>query len=601
MKSLTSSSFSGMGAMPFKGGTAFRVWAPHADKVFVTGTFNNWSKNTNPLAKEPEGYWSADVPGATIGDQYRYVIVNGSKTISRIDSYAKEVTHSKGNSLIHAPDFEWGTVDFKITLLHELVIYELHIGTFNDPPGVLPGNFNKAIEKLPYLRDLGVNAIEVMPAMEFRGGFSWGYNPALIFAIESEYGGPAAFKKFIRSAHENGLAVIFDVVYNHFGPGDLSLWQFDGWDENNKGGIYFYNDRLSQTPWGDTRPDYGRPEVRYYIRDNALMWMEEFQIDGLRWDATAYIRNIYGNDNDPDNDIFDGWSLMQWINQEIKKQWPHKICIAEDLRNNPYITKDVQDDGAGFDTQWDVRFSHRVRKVLLAPDDKARNLDFIREAIEHRFDGSPFNRVIYTESHDEVANGKARIPEEVSPGDAGTWQAKKLSTLGAALVFTSPGIPMIFQGQEFLEDDWFHDKDPIDWSKKETYSGILQLYRDLIRLRRNLDGNTRGLCGEHVHIHHINHKDKILTIHRWDTGEPGDSVIVLVNIANKRHEQYRIGFPHPGRWRVRFNGDWDGYDPGFSNHPVNDIEVDQEERDGMPCAGGVGIGPYSIVILSQDN
>ena len=174
------------------------------------------------------------------------------------------------------------------------------------------------------------------------------------------------------------------------------------------------------------------------------------------------------NVGDSDNDIAEGWGLMQWINEEIKKQWPDKICIAEDLRNNAFIIKNVREGSAGFDTQWDARFSNRIRETLLAPDEAARNPDLVREAIEHRFEGSTYNRVIYTESHDEVANGKARIPEEVSLGDADTWYAKKLSTLGAALVFTSPGIPMIFQGQEFLENDWFHDKDPIDWSKKRN-------------------------------------------------------------------------------------------------------------------------------------
>ena len=278
MKAVTPSSRTGMGAVPYEGGKAFRLWAPHADSVYVTGSFNKWSTHDNPLAKESEGYWSADIADAKVGDEYRYIVVNGSDEISRIDPYAGEVTHSQGNAIIQNPDFDWGKVDFSIAPQNELVIYELHIGTFNDRPGGPPGNLDKAIEKLPYLRDLGVNAIEVMPAVEFRGDFSWGYNPALIFAIESKYGGPTAFKKFVRSAHEIGLAVIFDVVYNHFGPGDLSLWQFDGWSENNKGGIYFYNDHRSQTPWGDTRPDFGRREVRRYIRDNALMWLEEFQI-----------------------------------------------------------------------------------------------------------------------------------------------------------------------------------------------------------------------------------------------------------------------------------------------------------------------------------
>ncbi len=590
-----------MGAILYEGGTAFRVWAPHADTVYVTGSFNQWSRRDHPLAMEADGYWSADIPGVKVGDQYRYIIVSNSNDISRIDPYAGEVTHSQGNAIVQDPDFDWGPMDFTIAPQNELVIYELHIGTFNDRPGGPPGNLDKAIEKLPYLSDLGVNALEVMPAVEFRGNFSWGYNPALIFAIESEYGGPKAFKTFIRAAHENGMAVIFDVVYNHLGPGDLSLWQFDGWRENNKGGIYFYNDHRSKTPWGDTRPDYGRREVRRYIQDNTLMWLDAFRVDGLRWDATAFIRNVFGNDNDPDNDIADGWRLMQGVNEEIKRKWPDKICIAEDLLDNAFITKSIQEGGAGFDAQWDPGFSARIRETLLAPDDALRSPDRFQEAIGHRFDGSSYNRVIYTESHDDVANGKARIPEEVSPGNAATWHAKKLSTLGAGLVFTSPGIPMIFQGQEFLEDDWFHDKDPIDWSKKEKYGGILRLYRDLIRLRRNLDGDTRGLCGEHVDIHHINHQDKILAMHRWDAGGPGDSVIVLVNMANSRCENYRIGFPHPGLWRVRLNGDWSGYDAAFSNHPANDIEVEPEDRDGMPWAGTVSVGPYSMVIFSQDH
>ena len=112
-----------------------------------------------------------------------------------------------------------------------------------------------------------------MPTMEFSGDFSWGYNPSNPFAVESIYGGPDAYKRFVKAAHEYGIAIIADVVYNHLGSSDLELWQFDGWSENGKGGIYFYGDHRSHTPWGETRPDYGRGEVRQYLRDNALMWL----------------------------------------------------------------------------------------------------------------------------------------------------------------------------------------------------------------------------------------------------------------------------------------------------------------------------------------
>jgi 1,4-alpha-glucan branching enzyme len=591
MGSISPSSHQGMGSIIYPGGTAFRVWAPHADRVSVTGTFNNWLKRANPLASEGNGSWSTDIQGAKAGDQYRYMIVSGSR----------EVTSSVGNSIVHNPDFDWGDKEYQMPAFNEMVIYEMHIGTFNDQPGGPPGNLNSAIEKLPYLKQLGINAIEVMPAMEFAGAFSWGYNPGLIFAIESDYGGPRAFKEFVKAAHANDIAVIFDVVYNHFGPSDLDIWKFDGWSENDKGGIYFYNDWRCQTPWGETRPDYGREQVRRYIYDNALMWLEEYQIDGLRWDMTAFIRNVYGKNNDPDHDIPEGWSLMQWINSEMKSRYPSKISIAEDMKNNSFITKETTEGGAGFDSQWDAGFVHSVREAIISPEDKARNMDALRGAITHSYNEEALNRVVYTESHDEVANGKARVPQEISPGNAGSWNAKKLSTLGAVLVFTSPGIPMIFQGQEFLEDDWFHDQDPIDWSKKTTYSGILQLYHDLIRLRRNLYANTRGLCGQHVNLHHVNNKAKLIAFHRWENGGPGDDVIVVVNMANHTFDSYQIGFPRTGKWVVRFNSDWSGYDPTFGNHPGKDVIVKRGKKDEIPWSGNISIGPYSAIILSQDN
>ena len=195
------------------------------------------------------------------------------------------------------------------------------------------------IDKLPYLQYLGINAIEIMPIAEFAGDYSWGYNPAHPYAVTRTYGGREAFRQLVQAAHDLGIAVIVDVVYNHFGPEDLSLWQFDGWQQNGKGGIYFYNDWRSTTPWADTRPDYGRQEVRQYIRDNALMWLEEFQVDGLRWDATAWIRNAYGHEGDTTTDVQEGWDLMRWINDEIDLRQRWTLSIAEDLRGNAAITR----------------------------------------------------------------------------------------------------------------------------------------------------------------------------------------------------------------------------------------------------------------------
>lgn len=590
-----------MGSILFEGGAAFRVWAPFADSVAVAGTFNDWSTTAHPLAREGNGCWSADVAGPKVGDQYKFVIRRGDQLLWRANPYAREITQPGGNSKLHERDFDWSGDDFTMPPWNELVIYEMHVGTFNDLPGGEPGTFADVIAKLPYLRDLGVNAIEIMPVLEFPLSFSWGYNPSHPFAVETALGGPRGLQALVKAAHQQGLAVILDVVYNHFGPGDLDLWQFDGWHApGHDGGIYFYDNARAMTPWGDTRPDYGRPEVRQFLRDNALHWLHKFRADGLRFDATAYIRNKYGNNNDGWNDLPDGWSLLQWINNEVRASQPWKIMIAEDLRNNAWLTRDTGAGGAGFDAQWDSEFVHPVRAALITPHDSDRDMAAVAHALQHRYGGDAFERVIYTESHDEVANGRTRVPSEIWPGNAASWFSQKRSTLGAALVFTAPGIPMIFQGQEFLEEEYFRDDAPLDWSKAETFAGIRQLYTDLMRLRRNWHNHTRGLRGQHVNIFHVNHADKVIAYHRWDHGGPGDDVVVLLNFGNRGYGDYRIGLPRAGRWRVRFNSDWRGYSPDFSNWDSFDLEAEGPGRDGLNWQGATGLGPYSAVILSQD-
>ena len=203
------------------------------------------------MAPEESGYWFSVVENATYTQEYRFGIVNGENQFTRIDPYAIAVTNSMGNGILSDLEFDWGSTDFHASPKNELVIYEMHIGTFNVQRKKKPATLDDCIHRIDYLAKLGINAIELMPCAEFAGDFSWGYNPAHLFAVEQAYGGPLALKRFVKAAHERGIAVIQDVVYNHFGPSDLSTWQFDGWSENGKGGIYFYNDWRSTTPWGD--------------------------------------------------------------------------------------------------------------------------------------------------------------------------------------------------------------------------------------------------------------------------------------------------------------------------------------------------------------
>jgi 1,4-alpha-glucan branching enzyme len=590
------SAFQGMGPILSADGVAFRVWAPHATQVSVIGTFNNWDGLAHPMQSEQRGFWYAEVKGAGIGDQYKYQISTDVGVLKRIDPYPREVTSSVGNAIFHDSQFNWEDDDFRMPSWNTLVIYELHVGTFNDEDPYRPGKFISITARFGHLKQLGVNAIQIMPVGQFAGMRSWGYNPSHLFAVDSDYGGSLGLKRFIKRAHQAGIAVLLDVVYNHLGPSDLDLWQFDGWSENSKGGIYFYNDDRAVTPWGETRPDYGRGEVRQYILDNVRMWLEDYHIDGLRLDSTLYIRN---SGEGGSSEIPDGWSLLQAINETVSRHGKNHITIAEDLQSNVWITKDVGAGGAGFGSQWDPHFVRPIREALIASQDQNRSLSSIRDAILYRYNDDAFERVIYSESHDDVANGQARLPQEVNPDDPTGWYAQKRSTMAAVMVFTAPGIPMLFQGQEFLEGEWFRDTVPVDWHQQEQFRGIIRLYRDLIRLRLNEAGCSRGLCGQFTQVYHLNEERKMLAFHRWDGGGPADDVVVIANFSNQVQENYVLGFPALGAWKLRFNSDWHGYSERFDGHQSGDIIAVEKSRDTLPFQASVSMAPYSALIYSQ--
>ena len=340
------------------------------------------------------------------------------------------------------------------------------------------------------------------------------------------------------------------------------------------------------------------------------MWLEEYHVDGLRLDMTVYMRSVRG-DGDPGGDLPDAWSLAQWINREVQQRFPGRITIAEDLHNEDRMTQPEDQGGAGFSAQWDAQFVHPIRAAVITPNDENRSLDSIHGAVGANYNGDPFQRVIYSESHDEVANGKSRIPSEIDAQDSNNWFAQKRSTLAAALVLTSPGIPMLFQGQEFLEDGWFQDSVPLDWHKSAEFIGLLRMYRDLVHLRLNRSGCTRGLSGSGLNVFHQNQADNVIAFHRWHQGGPGDDVVVAVNLSHEAHANYTLGFPSPGTWRLRLNSDWNGYSRAFANQACSDVVAGTErredspdanaiERDGFPAAGTISIGSYSVLVFSQD-
>ena len=614
-----------MGAVFRNNTCTFRAWAPFAEAVSVAGSFTTppWKVSIplardNPLPGNGHDYWSVHVNDVPDRAKYKFITQRNGKEFWKLDPYCRDATGAydqngkaqDNNSIVADPAFTWRGNRFQMPSWNDLVIYEMHIGTFNNTDGKF-GSFDEALEKLGHLVELGVNAIEVMPAMDFETETSMGYNPSLLFAIDSAYGTQKAVQNFVQAAHTSGIAVIFDVVYNHFGPdnGDC-LYQFDGWSPDGRtdlGGIYFYSDNRAITDYGENRPDYGRQEVRQFIRDNAMMWLHEYQADGLRFDSTLNIRRAIGGNAGDRGDISEGWGLMQWINNDKDGELPWNLTIAEDLQNNEWITKDTRSGGAGFNSQWDVSFFRALKDAVSPPDDESRDIGAVATAIQRMYNNDAFQRIIYSESHDEVTvqNGVSlgRMPEKIWWGHADWYDPKKRSTLAAAITFTAPGIPMIFQGQEFLEwgtwtDNPANPNSMLDWSKKTTFHGIFLLYQRLIALRQNRDNNTRGLTGQHLNVFHVNNTSKVLAYHRYMEGGPGDDVVIVANFSHNAYDSYTVGFPRGGNWFLRFNSDWSQYDPTFTNKGY-DTTAGADGRDGLKFSGNVGLGPYSAIILSQ--
>ena len=575
-------------------GTTFRVWAPNANEVTVAGEFNGWDFLVDHLAWEGDGYWSADLLGPTQYDEYKFVIRNGADWYWRNDPYARRLTNSSGNSIIYDPDTYVWDDSFTMPEWNDLVIYEMHIGTFGVlEGGGVPGTLEEVTSRLDHLAQLGVNAIELMPFYEFPTDVSWGYNPSYPFAVESHYGTPGDLKWFVEQAHMRGIAVLADIAFSHLGPSDLDLWQFDGWNESGGGGIYFYQGELAETPWGP-RPNYGRSEVQQYVRDNFMYWLNEFHMDGYRVDSTAYMHGTGDGQGIPD-----GWSLLQYINNDIDASHPWKFVTAEDMRSDHSITNSTSSGGAGFDSQWDPNFVHPIRAAVAAASDSDRDMNSVRNAILQSYSGDAMARVIFTESHDEVANGSTRVPEEICPGCADSWQAKKRSCLAAAVLMASPGVPLLFQGQEFLEDGWWSDDVPLDWARADDYSGILQMYKDMIACRRNFWGQTEGLRGGNTNVFHQNNKSKLIAWHRWQNGGGGDDVVIAANFSTNGQSGYRIGLPGPGIWYTRFNSDSSQYDSSFGNWGTPPVTAEAVPWDGMPYSAEISIGPYTAVYFSQ--
>jgi len=589
-----------LGSYAHDKGVDFLVWAPFAKAVDLL-QWEEFGWSETPMESDGEGYWFIDAVASEAGKMYKYRITtqNGEK-LDRNDPYARQLTDSDdGSSVIVDYSFDWEDADIFVATPHnQAIIYELHVGTFNKPDTSTTGTFADVTKKLDYLVGLGVNYIELMPVASMAKSHGWGYAPNYIFSIENSYGGRHGLLELIKACQQKGIGVIIDVVYNHFyGSKEevtTDLWQYDGWSENNLGGIYFYNDERGLTPWGG-RPDYGRPEVRQFFLDNIAMWFSEYKVDGLRVDSTIYMRNIDGNNDNHALDIPDAWSLMAEATALARKINPNALMIAEDNSTNTGIVSPAEQGGMGFDAQWEVGFPHVVRDALgITSNDNQPPLQGVEWALGHSYTGNAFDRVVFGDSHDTAANGASRLNEAAAPGNAESLSARQRLLLASAFTLTAPGIPMLLQGQEFMQEGAFNEWQMLEWDKTEQFSGIVLAHQHLIQLRLNRYNNTAGLLGQYTKVIHRDDVNTVIAFHRKDQGGNGDDTIVIINFGAGEFNEYQLTFPHVGHWRVRFNSSWKGYSVDFHETQIDIVPLDRH------LTATIALAPYSSLIISCD-
>ncbi len=578
-----------MGANLIADGATFRVWAPNARTVHVIGDFNDRRRDdASLLSRDEHGHWLGFIPGVRDRQRYIFYIVGEGSEGPKRDPYARELEIPfPSDCIIRKTDFPWHETGFVTPQFHNFVIYQLHVGTFFTPN--LPnrgGTFLDVARKVPYLAELGVTALQLLPIQEFQTQFSLGYNGTDYFSPEMDYavadaqlapyvaevnallearglarytveqlhGEMNQLKALVDLCHIYGLAVIFDLVYNHAGGdfGDQSLYFFDR--QSTAGGhrnsLYFSDKGHA----GGLVFDFSKPEVRDFLIQNAKFLLAEYRVDGFRYDQVSVI----DHDGAPH-----GWAFCQDLTSTLNSYRPGVLDKAEYWNVNPYVVK-APPKGAGFDTTLTDGLRIAIRDVIgnaSAPDDRPLNMTALARSLWPDGFSENWRFVQGPENHDIVyVDREQRIARLGHPDDPRSWYGRSRARVAAGISLTAPGIPMLFMGQEFLEDKpWsdnfeFHQNLLLHWAGLDggdkQMTDHLRFTRELIKLR----WNHAGLRGEGFRIIHVHDQNRVLAFQRWVEGE-GHDVVVVIHIAPFNRFDYRIGFPAGGPWHEVFNSD----------------------------------------------
>lgn len=577
----------GLGANPGPNGVTFRVWAPHATAARVVGSFAG-----SPLAMTagPGGIFEATSATAKAGDTYGYSLDTPSGTLSRTDPYCRELA-SAGCTIVDPASFAWTDAAFQPAPRAKSIVYEMHVGSLSVPSGQTYGTFASAKAALPGLADLGVNVVEVLPVLDFGGGpEGWGYHPQLYFAPKASYGTADELRAFVDAAHGLGIGVWLDLVVNHCdGWSQAPLRCFDGDCPTGSSGIYFFAPgTYATTPWGP-RPDYTDPQVVTMLVDATASFQRELHGDGFRWDSVSNIRALDGNGTTPG-----GQALLQKANDAIHAAGG--LSVAEDLKGYAAITDTTAHGGFGFDAQWDG-FGYTLDAQLALASDASRDLGQVIGALTGNYNGDGFQRVLFVEDHDMVGNGGARLPVKIDGANPTSFAARKRSILGGVLLLTSPGVPMLFQGQEFLATDGFLDPPAPLAAPAAAGLPVRAFYKDMLALRRNAGGGAGGLSDASIEVFHRNDAAKVVAYRRHGTS--GEDAIVVVNLMNKAYTEYDVGVADAGPWRVRLDTDWQAYGSDFGGGTMGSVTARAGTKDGKPYTLPLALAAYSAMILTH--
>lgn len=593
-----------------RSGVNFAVWAPNAETVSVIGDFNNWSKERDALApRGGSGIWEGLVPGVQQGARYKYFIRSRyhNYRVDKTDPYAFYTEKSPLTaSIVWQLDYDWHDQQWmksrwkRVRPTAPQSVYELHLGSWMRPSrhdNQLPNYRDVAEPLVEHLQQLGFTHVEFLPVMEHPFYGSWGYQTTGYFAATSRYGTPQDFMYLVDYLHQHDIGVILDWVPSHFTTDQHGLGYFDGTH------LYEHADRRQgwHPDWNSCVFNYGRSEVREFLINSALFWLDKFHIDGLRIDAVAsmlyldysrkegqWIPNEYGG-----RENLEAIRFLRDLNAIVYEHHPDIISVAEESTAWPMVSRPLYVGGLGFGAKWDMGWMHDTLKYLQMDPLYRR---FHHDEITFRAIYAFSENYILPLSHDEVVHGKHSLLDKM-PGD--WWQKFANLRLLLGYMWAQPGKKLLFMGAEFGQwDEWNHEAE-LDWQLLDlpTHAGVQRWVEDLNRCYRHepaLHQRDWHPDGFEWVISHDSQQSVLAFLRR---GEKTDSdVVVLANFTPMPRHDYRVGVPQGGRWKELLNSDagiYGGSDVG--NAGV--VQTSAEPSHGQPYTLCAQLPPLGIVFL----